>query len=170
MIYRFDFANQRSSSGGGCNLGCLLFAAAFIVLTYYALKGLYWLLFWTSPVLLAAALLINWRSVLAAGKNYVALLEKNPVGGLFAGALIVLGFPFVALFLFLNALGGKRAEAMQQAFEQHMGNRPENTEYVDYEEVEQEEPLPPTPLEPSTLPEKEAPKKPGDNPYDEFFK
>lgn len=168
-MYQFTFDNRRSGRFGG--IGCLVFGVLFLVAAYYIFKGLYYVLLVAAPVLFVLALLINWRAVAGVGKSYLDLLGRSPLMGLLVGALAFVGFPFLALFLFLTALGGRRADAMRQEFEQRMGSghtAPQDAEYVDFEEIESAPKPGEQPLPPPVLPEKEAPKKPT-NPYEELF-
>jgi hypothetical protein len=163
MVYKV------SSRGG---LGCLIFGILGLVAAFFIMRGLYFLLYWLSPVLLVLALVINWRAVTDTLKNWLKGMETNPVGGLFTAALAVLLFPFFFFYLLMKALGYSKIEQMQREFGQ--ARQPED-EFVEYEELES---TPKggqktnEPMEPPVLPEEEpaqprpaAPK----NPYDEFF-
>lgn len=168
-MYQFSFDNRRSSGFSG--IGCLVFGVLFAVALYYIFKGLYYLLYWASPVLFIAALVINWRAVAEVGKGFLRLLERNLIWGVLVGFLAAVAFPLTALYLFMAALGGQKADEMRQEFERRMGGAaapPKNAEYVDFEEVESTPKGNPESFEPPALPEKEAPKKPS-NPYDEMF-
>jgi hypothetical protein len=152
--------------GGG--LGCLLGFALLIFGGYYAIKGLYYVLYWAAPALVVLTLIINWRVIPDTLRNWLKTLETNPVFGLVMAAFAVLAFPFFTLWLFLKALGYRKLEKMKREFERA---EPPRDEFVDFEEIES------TPLgkaaEPEILeaPEKqEKPKaKKEENPYDGFF-
>ena len=143
--------------------------ALIIFLIYYALKGLYFILWWASPALLVLALIINWRVFPDTLKNWLDTLENKPLSGIISAAIAVLAFPFFTLYLFLKAVGYRKMESMKREFT-NTQQAPQD-EFVDFEELESrpihktpeepilEEPLPPAP---------EKPKKP-DNPYDQFF-
>lgn len=158
---------------GGSGIGCLLFGILGLFAAFYILKGVFTLLWWAAPALFVLALIINWRAVADTGKDFLRLLERNPLGGLLVGALAVVGFPVLSLYLFLRALGYKRT----QQFGQTMGETrqvPED-EFVEFEELESrpknapstEPEAPQAPIE-IPEPEPEVP-KPG-NPYDQLFK
>lgn len=163
------------SSGGW---GCLIMGVLSLVAAYYILKGVFYLLYWASPVLFVLALVINWRAVADTGRDFLSLLQRNPVGGLLLAALAVIGFPVLALYLFLRALGYNQMQQFSQTMRER-GQAPEN-EFVEFEEIESQpksappateaylEPLDEPLDEPSEPVEK--PRTPGDNPYDQFFK
>lgn len=153
--------------GGG--LGCLLGMALILFGGYYALKGLYYVLWWAAPALLVLTLIINWRVIPNTLKNWFKSLETNPLSGLISAALAVLVFPFFTLWLFLKALGTRKLKNMNREYTNTVG--PPKDEFVDFEEIESR------PLEKEPEPEiLEAPKAGGkekpnkeENPYDGFF-
>lgn len=164
-------------AGGGW--GCLIMGVLALVVAYYILKGLFYVLYWASPVLFVLALVINWRAVADTGRDFLSLLQRNPLGGLLLGALAVVGFPVLALYLFLRALGYNKMEQFGQAMREQQKQKEE--EFVEFEELESR-PKYTTPaetvddyIEPVPEPEKEQapeekpPARP-DNPYDQFFK
>ena len=157
-----------NSRGGGW--GCLIFGILFLVAMYYILQGLFYILWWAAPALFVLALIINWRAVADTGKEFMALLTRNPLAGLLVGALAVVGFPVLALYLFVRALGYKRMQQFNQTM-RDARQAPED-EFVEFEELESRPknapPAPEEPLEQPPAPEKEAPKP--ENPYDQMFK
>ncbi len=190
-----SYRSARFNGGGG--IGCLIFGVIGMVAAYFILKGLFKLLYWASPVLFVLALIINWRAVVDTLKNWLKMMETNPIGGLLTAALAVLLFPVFALYLFVKALGYSKIEQMQREFGT---NRPSSDDFVEFEELEST-PKGGThtdaPLKPLVLPDKEPeeardkkqkangkgqsedkskpeqPRDPGstkpENPYDEFF-
>ena len=118
--------------------------------------------------MLVLALIIHWRVFPDTLKNWLNTLETSPVSGLISAAFAVLAFPFFALWLFLKALGYKKMEIMNRAFE---SNQMPPVEFVDFEEIESRpmgEAPEPEPMEAPEPLEKEKPKK-EENPYDCFF-
>lgn len=161
---------------GGGGFGCLLFGILFLVAAYYILKGMFILLWWAAPALFVLSLIINWRAVADTGKDFLRLLERNPLGGLLLGALAVVGFPVLALYLFVRAIGYNKP----QPFGSATGNAGQlaEDEFVEFEELESRqkgEPAP-APEEPFDLEAPPAPEPPAeappkeDNTYDQFFK
>ncbi len=164
-----------NNRGGGW--GCLILGILSLVAAYYILKGFFIVLWWAAPALFVLALIINWRAVAETGKDFLRLLERNPLGGLLLGALAVVGFPVLSLYLFTRALGYNRIEKFGQRVQENR-QMPEE-EFVEFEELESrpkytapasEEPVdePIEPVEPMEPPREEVP-KPG-NPYDQLFK
>ena len=150
--------------------GCLIIGILFLVAMYYVLKGLFVVLWWAAPALFVLALIINWRAVADTGKDFLGLLERNPLVGLLVGALAVVGFPVLSLYLFLRALGYSRVQQFNRATR---GAPPApDDEFVEFEELESRpKNAPPAPEEPIELPiepKKEQPKP--ENPYDQMFK
>lgn len=165
-------------AGGGW--GCLIMGVLALVAAYYILKGLFYVLYWASPVLFVLALVINWRAVADTGRDFLSLLQRNPPGGLLLGALAVVGFPVLALYLFLRALGYNKMEQFGRAMREQQ--RPPEDEFVEFEELESRpkhtapaadaepewiEPQPEPEQEPK--PEEKPPARP-ENPYDQLFK
>jgi len=138
--------------------GCLIIGILFLVAMYYVLKGLFVVLWWAAPALFVLALIINWRAVADTGKDFLGLLERNPLAGLLVGALAVVGFPVLSLYLFLRALGYNRV----QQFNRATRGAPPDDEFVEFEELESRpKNAPQAPEEPIELPiepEKEQPK------------
>lgn len=179
MIFVSNQFGRRSGMIGG-GPGCLIFGVLALVAFWFVLKGLYALLYWAAPVLFVAALIVNWRAVAATGRDFWELLQRNPLGGLLLGALCVVAFPLLALYLLLRAVVYNKMQAFKQQFGQQPGAAPPEGEFADYEELESqpkgggrsvdEEPveIPILPDPEPVPPKKEESKKP-DNPYDQMF-
>jgi hypothetical protein len=172
----YIYSNFNNRQGG---IGCLIFGILGVVALYYMLRGLFYLLAWAAPVLLVLALVINWRAVADTGKDFLALLERNPLAGLLMGFLGVVGFPVLTLYLVVKALGYNKLKEMQQQFGSSTGNKAMGQdEFVEFEELEstpkgklyQDEPieLEILPEEPEPTKATKAPEKPK-NPYDTLF-
>ncbi len=168
-----------SQRGGGFNIGCLIFGILFMVGTFFIMKWMFKLLMYAAPILFVLALIINWRVVANTGKNFLKTLETNPIKGILLAVLGFFGFPLLALYLFLAALGARKIESIQQQFQQNSpfgaGPVKEDT-YAEYEEIETKPKRPfGEPLSAPEMPEKEPVKppeekpKPKANPYDSIF-
>jgi hypothetical protein len=168
MMYKVSSQGPQLSRVPGGGLGCLIGLAVIVLVSYYALKGLYYILWWAAPALLVLTLIINWRVFPDTLKNWLKTLETRPLTGLVTAAFAVLAFPFFTLWLFLKALGYKKLESMKREFE---ASQKPPEEFVEFEELESH-PLgkPPEP-EPLRKSEPVAPEKPKkeENPYDGFF-
>ena len=176
------FVSGRRSGGGlFSNIGCLIFGALFLFLSFVFLRWLYKMLWIASPVFLAVALVVNWRIVAATLRNWWMMMQRNPLGGIGSALFGALLFPFLTMFWMFGALGAKKIERMQQEFGQQWGsgtfdpfqtNAKKETEFVDFEEIESRQPSEkasdrPTIELPPQLPKSE--KNPPSNPYDNMF-
>lgn len=176
----FVSSNYRGGNVPGGGFGCLLLGIFGIAAVYFVLKGLYWLLYWLSPVLLVVAAIINWRVFPQTAKNWIKTLETNPVSALIYLAFAVLLFPFFSLYILLKAVGLKQLERMGQFMNGQQGATAEQGEYTEFEEIESTpkgEAPPPPPIAPLEILKKETPPdsaqmspppKP-QNPYDQMF-
>ncbi|MEI6407944.1 MAG: hypothetical protein WCR52_01055 [Bacteroidota bacterium] len=170
----YVYSNFNSGRGG---TGCLIFGILGLVASYFILKGLFVFLSWAAPVLFILSLIINWRAVADTGKDFLALLERNPLAGLLTAALCVVGFPVLALYLFIKALGYNKLKSFKQQFNGQRPN-PSVPDFVEFEVLESRpKSMPRTetpeeePLEPPVIPEKarDIPVEKPHNPYDQMF-
>jgi hypothetical protein len=128
----FIYSNTTGGRGG---FGCLLVGILVMVGLYYAVRGLFYLLTWAAPGLLALALLVEWRAVADTGRSYWELLKTRPVVGLVLGGLSVVGFPFLCLFLLFKAIGYRQLSRFGHSFGRPAED-PEEATLTDYEELE----------------------------------
>ncbi|MFT4566065.1 MAG: Na+-transporting methylmalonyl-CoA/oxaloacetate decarboxylase gamma subunit [Saprospiraceae bacterium] len=132
----------------------LLGVAVFFVVLFWLAKGIFTLLSWAFPAFLVGALIINYRVVLGYVKWLFSSLKRNPVFGIIAIVLSVIGIPFVSVFLFMRALATRGMDQSSTSLTK-IGN------YIPYEEVEDDF---------LDLSEIEAQKKSIDNEYSDIFK
>ncbi|MDZ4746920.1 MAG: hypothetical protein SH808_00415 [Saprospiraceae bacterium] len=137
---------------------------AFMVLLFLGLffiaKGVFTVLAWIAPVLIILALLINYRTVLNYLKFMLALLQRNPVGGIIGILLSFFGFPILAGVLFGKSILDRKVKKLNDAYRAE-----KEGEFVEFEEIikpnrETKLDLPPL--------EKQAPIK-KDNQYEDLF-
>jgi len=142
-------------------IGFVFLVMLFVGLFFLA-KGIFTLLAWISPVLIVGALLINYRTIINYFRFMLSLLQRNPLSGIVAIILSVIGFPILSGVLFGKAILDRKVKKLVQAHQAR-----EQAEFVDYEEVipqKKETTLDLPPLE------KEAPApKPKDNRYEDLF-
>jgi hypothetical protein len=178
----FVYTNLNRRPGGG---GCLVFGIIGIIVAYYILKGLFSMLMWAAPFMFVLALIISWRAVADVGKRFLKLLETNPLVGLIVGALAVVAFPVLSLYLVIKAIGYNQAGTSNQAFNGQRQTTEPQDDFVEFEELEsrpKSAPPAPEPMKEPEIPEKEihqapAPKKttpkapppPPKNPYEDLF-
>ena len=171
-----QFGRRTGFLGGGT--GCLIFGILALVAIWFIFKGLYALLYWAAPGLFVLALIIKWKAVAETGRDFVAFFQRNPLGALLLGAVCVVAFPLLALYLFLKALGYDRVEEIKRQFgaQDPFGKQqaPED-EFVEFEELESQpkssKAADSEPVDLRKVPDKEPksePKKP-QNPYDQMF-
>ena len=132
----------------------LLGVAVFFVALFWIAKGVFTLLSWVFPAFLVGALILNYRVVLGYIKWLFSSLKRNPVFGIVAIVLSVVGIPFVSVFLFLRALASR-------GIDKGVESMTKEGDYIPYQEVEEDF------LDLSQI---EAHKKSIDNEYSDVFK
>lgn len=107
---------------------------AFMVLIFVALffiaKGLFTVMAWVAPALIAGALLINYKTVLNYLKFMLSLLQRNPFGGILGIILSVIGFPILSGILFGKAILDRKVKKLSEAYHARREG-----EFVEFEEV-----------------------------------
>ena len=138
-------------------VGIVIMVVGLIALWVLA-KFIFKLLFYLSPVLLIAALVID-RQVVTGYVQWIGrLFRKNPAYGVAATVLSIIGIPVVSLFLLGKAMFKKKVKEMEQ-----QQRNIEQGELVDYEELESEQ------LQlPEIEPEKQQPRN-KDTTYEDLF-
>jgi hypothetical protein len=131
-----------------------------LVLLFFILRGLFKLLYVAAPVLIILALIINYRTILNYFRFILGLLHRNPLTGIIAILLSVVGFPILSGVLFGKSILDRKVRRLEQA---HAAN--EQGEVVDYEEV-----IRPDREDTLKMPPLEKPKpEPKENPYKDLF-
>lgn len=128
---------------------------AFIYLSQLVIK----LLYFVTPVLLIITLIWDHRVVLGYLRWIADLVKRNPLMGIGAILLTLIGYPFVTLFLFMKAFLRRKVRQLEKEAE-----RQREGEYVDFEEIEEVEEKP---MELPELEKKKPPKK--EDGYEKFF-
>ncbi len=100
---------------------------------FYIAKGVFTLLAWAAPVLLIITLIIRHEVVLSYGKMLINLVKRNPLMGIVAIVLSIVGFPVVAFALFGKALLDRKIGQLGQKREKAYQD-----EFVEYEEIQEE--------------------------------
>ena len=130
---RFEYRSTNKSPLSGI-IGLVVLALVLVGLFMLA-RFIFRILAFLAPVLIIVALILDYKTVLGYGKWLINLVKENPLMGILAIVLTVLGFPLVSAFLagkaYLNR-NVKQAEKEQEV--QKPG------EYIDFEEIE-EKPL-----------------------------
>lgn len=144
----------------------LVIMVLFVVLLYYLFSFVFSILSWLTPVMVIAALIINYKVYIDYFQMIMGLVKKNAFLGIATGVMSFMAFPLVAGYLLVKALLFRKIGKMKTDM-----RTAEEKEYVEYEEVEDEdyvnlEPLDLEPLEKEVIIEK----KPHTNEYDDLFK
>jgi hypothetical protein len=159
MRQRRDFKIESNPFSAFIGIAMLVL---FLVALFYLARFVFTILYYLSPILIIAALIVNYKVVLGYAQWLIRLVRRNPLGGIGAMVLSILGFPLVAAFLLGKALIKKRLDEVQsEARRAHEG------EYADFEELEIEDEI-----EIEELPQKAEPQREprASNQYDDFFK
>ncbi|MCO6491822.1 MAG: hypothetical protein J5I98_25630 [Phaeodactylibacter sp.] len=159
MRYRkeFNFNNNNPFS----SITGILLVVLFLVALYFIARAIFTILYYLSPIMIVAALIIDYKVVLGYAKWLGGLLRDNLLLGIGAVVLSVLGFPVLSAFLLGKALFRRQVQKAREEAE-----APREGEYIEFEELDDE------PLELPRIEKEERkrdrPRK-TDNRYDEFF-
>jgi len=134
MIYRRNSNTPRNPLGLIVSIGI---AVLVLVALFMIARFIFTILMYAAPILLVAALIIDYKTVVNYGKWLIALTKKQTVMGIIAIVLTVVGFPVVAAFLFGKALITNRVKEKNETTQQQE-QQAQIGEYIDYEEVEEE--------------------------------
>jgi len=127
MAYRKEI---KLGDTGNIILGLVILFLFFLGF-FYLTRFIFTLLYYLSPILFIATLIIDYKVVVSYFKWIVGLLKRNVVMGVVARIISVVGFPVVLALLLGRALLGKRIKKAKENFEQQRRGT-----YTDYEELE----------------------------------
>ena len=157
MQFRTEF--NSSSNNPFNSIFSILMVILVMVGLFFLARFIFTILYYLSPIMLIAALVIDHKVVTGYVQWIFGLLKKNPILGIGSLLLTILGFPIVTAFLLGRALFRKRVKQAQEE-----GTRRRQGEFIEYEELDSE------PLELPELKKEETKKdKPGNQAYDDFF-
>ncbi len=108
------------------------------VFLYYLFKGIFWVLSWVAPVLLVAALILNYKVVLNYVQFVLGLFRTNILMGLLLSIFTVVGFPIVAAGLFFVALTKRKVLKDFGPMAGTARGKDDDEGYSDYEEILQD--------------------------------
>ncbi|MEZ5039102.1 MAG: hypothetical protein R2828_04395 [Saprospiraceae bacterium] len=159
-----DFRKQFNIKSNPFNsvTSVIMMVLLFVALFYIA-RFIFRLLWLVAPILLVAAIIVDYKTVLGYVKWIGSLLQKNPMAGVVAILLSALGFPLVSGFLLMKGLFKKKVKEATQAREAAIRG-----EFVEYEEIVDDDALELPPLEVKKVQQKQRPSK-SDSEYDQFF-
>lgn len=113
------------------SVASLLLFIVFIVGMFFILRGIFIVLTWIAPILLIAAFVIDRSVVINYVKWLGSLVKSNPVMGVVAILLSLVGYMGVFPYLFFKALFKKKIKDVQRKYEQE-----QQGELIDFEEIE----------------------------------
>jgi hypothetical protein len=119
VVYEKTTMSQYSFSGRSRNpiLSWILIILVLIDLWYVA-RGIFWVLTWTSPILLIITLVMDKEVVVDYLKTLWGYLTTSPFFGIICCGLTFFGAPVVIFYLFLKVMMRRQAKKFQQRFEQ----------------------------------------------------
>ena len=117
-------------------IGSLFLIALFLGLFWIA-RGVFTLLSYAAPVLLIAALIINYKVVTGYARWLLDVLRENVILGLIYTFLSVIGFPILSAYLLFKALAVKKLDTIEEEMKRQSGDYTEEAEF----EILDDEPL-----------------------------
>ncbi len=124
--------NNRTPSNNPLNAVAGLLILVVVLVTLFMLaRFVFQILAFLSPVLIIAALVLDYKTVTGFGKWLIDLVRRNALMGIAAIVLTVLGFPLVSAFLAGKALLSRN---VRKAREEQEPQKP--GEYIDFEELD----------------------------------
>ena len=142
---------RRSDTGGSpfSTVTGIVIAVLFFLLLFYLTKIVFTILWYASPILFIASLIIDHTVFLGYAKWIGQQLKRNPIVGIGTIVLSALLFPLTALFLLGKALFRKKVKEAQQEYENRTKGELIDFEVVDEDEIMEEDlRLPPIEKEP----------------------
>lgn len=129
-IYKeFNLGSKNKPLG---NFGPLIGLVVFIFIMYFVIKGLFKILSVAAPFLLIGAALLDYTVITDYAKFIFKLLKENPLVGLLAILLTIVGIAPVSGFLFFKAWARRSLKKHMNTMER------EANRYEEYEEVKTE--------------------------------
>jgi Na+-transporting methylmalonyl-CoA/oxaloacetate decarboxylase gamma subunit len=128
MIYKeFNFGGKSNPLG---SFGVIVVLTVLLVALFFIAKGIFTILSWAAPVLLILTAIFDYAVIKEYGRFIWNLLRTQPLWGIVAVILTIIGFPIVTGFLFFIAYARKSLKNYQKSQE---------PKYANYEEVVTEE-------------------------------
>lgn len=103
----------------------------FLVGLFMLARFVFTLMYYLSPIMLIAALIIDYRVVLDYLKWVRNTFRRDNISGVLIGIVSIIGFPILSAYFLANALLKKQVKKVKTAYE-----RQRNGDLVEYEELE----------------------------------
>lgn len=162
---------KRFSTGGGnpfSSITGIILAVLFFLLLFYLTKIVFQILWFLSPLIFIASLIIDHTVFLGYVKWIGGLLKSNILVGIGAIALSAFLFPLTASFFLGKALFRKKVKEARKEYENKVqGELIEFEEIVEEEDEFSDEALRLPPMEKEPTPRRRE--KPKGNEYDDLF-
>lgn len=141
-------------------LGPLLVLALIFGVLFFVVRGGFWILSWAAPILFFLTLVIDHKVVISYFKTVWRTLKENFFLGLIFLVMTIVGYPFVAGYLFFKALG-------RRSLKNRSGQNPSESDvFTDFVEVVEDKDFLEVPELKVPKPERTAHQK---NTYDDVF-
>jgi hypothetical protein len=124
----FSVGNKGNTFG---SFGPLIGLIIFVAVLYFLVKGVFSILSILAPFLLIGAAILDYTVITDFIKFIVKLMKENPIMGLIAIFLGIMGFPVLFGFLFFKAYMRRNFKKIETKVKQ------EQTRFDDYEEVKE---------------------------------
>ncbi len=138
MSFKIQFSNMNGKNNG--NPWSALVGIAVIVIFLAGLfmmaRMVFRLLYFLTPLMLIAALIINYKVVTGYINWVVRMFKRDAIAGVVISVLSILGLPVLSAFFLMKAIMGKQAKKIQADAE-----RQRDGDLVEYEELESDFPL-----------------------------
>ena len=132
---------ENNQKGGfqlkGNSWGAIAILVVAFIAVFFVARGIFWLLNLVAPILLIAAVIIDYKVLINYVKWLVDLTKRNLLIGLAAIVLSIVGYPIVFAFLLGRALMNRKIKEVEKQEQVHREG-----ELVEYEELELEDPPP----------------------------
>jgi hypothetical protein len=103
----------------------------FLVGLFMLARFVFTLMYYLSPIMLIAALIIDYRVVLDYFKWVRNTFRRDNISGVLIGIVSIIGFPILSAYFLANALLKKQVKKAKTAYE-----RQRDGDLVEYEELE----------------------------------
>lgn len=103
----------------------------FLVGLFMLARFVFTLMYYLSPIMLIAALIIDYRVILDYLKWVRNTFRRDNISGVLIGIVSIIGFPILSAYFLANALLKKQVKKVKTAYE-----RQRNGDLVEYEELE----------------------------------
>jgi energy-coupling factor transporter transmembrane protein EcfT len=111
----------------------LILFIGFLVVAYYVVINVLKFLYFSTPVLLLIAIIVDYKTVFQHIKSQWRKIINDPVMGILSVIVQVLALPFVCLWLIFMGFIQKKIRNSQAHFQKE-------EEYVEYEIIEENPP------------------------------